>query len=180
MMNSGGIEVAAKRQKNAPNLSLVEIGKNLRMAADSPRRRHPKVLHRSGADLNQVVNFLMEDTYMQPHMHPSQEKVERMHLIQGACAVLFFSSTGSIKDAVVLQKYGVRYIEVPAFTWHTYVILSENAVIYETMMGRYDPATWKTFADWAPSENDFEADNYLRMLQSFVKKAWKCEHVAGC
>ena len=112
-------------------------------------------------------------------MHPSQEKVESMHLIQGVCAVLLFSGTGSIEKTVILEEDGIRNIQVPAFTWHTYVILSEDAVIYETMMGQYEATTWKTFADWAPSENDPEADNYLRMLQSFVKKPRKRERVAN-
>ena len=171
--------MVVKHEENVPNLSLAEIDKNLRIAADSPRRRHPKVLHRSGADFNQVFNFLMEDTYMQPHMHPSQEKVESMHLIQGVCAVLFFSGIGRIEDTVVLEENGIRNVQVPSFTWHTYVILSEDAVIYETMMGRYEPATWKTFPDWAPSENDPEADNYLRRLQTFVRKTRKRERVAN-
>jgi hypothetical protein len=43
-------------------------------------------------------------------------------------------------------------------------MLSDFAITYETMMGKYDPNTWKTFADWAPKENTVESSAYLMGL----------------
>jgi hypothetical protein len=38
-------------------------------------------------------------------------------------------------------------------------------VSYETMMGRFDPKTWKTLAKWAPRENTYESNSYLESLR---------------
>ena len=148
-----------------PMLSSGGMQECLKKAADSPRRRYPKILHQPGAEFNQVFNFMMEDTYMQPHLHPGEEKIEKMYLVQGSFAVLFFNNKGKVKKVSVLEKGGCEYIEIPAFTWHTYVMLTESAVSYETMMGKFDPETWKTLADWAPGENTDESIDYLNELK---------------
>ena len=57
---------------------------------------------------------------------------------------------------------------MPAFTWHTYAITSEIAVTYETMMGRYFPSTWKTFAEWAPKEQSGESIEFLKHLHEIA------------
>jgi hypothetical protein len=44
-------------------------------------------------------------------------------------------------------------------------MLSDSAVTYETMMGRYEPATWKEFAQWAPAENSTGSGAYLQALK---------------
>ena len=106
---------------------------------------------------------------MQPHLHPGDEKIEKIYLIRGRIAALFFDEQGSVRECAVLEEGGETLIEVPAFTWHTYVMLSEYAIIYETMMGVYEPGTWKKFADWAPPENSSESLRYLNFLKSAVK-----------
>ena len=65
-----------------PEISKTEIRQCLQRAADSPRRRYPKIIHKPGAQFNQVFNFMMGDTYMQPHLHPSDEKIEKMYLLE--------------------------------------------------------------------------------------------------
>jgi len=102
---------------------------------------------------------------MQPHLHPGEEKIEEIYLIQGKFAVIFFNNKGEIEKLSSLAKGGMECIEIPAFTWHTYVMLSESVVTYETMMGRYDPKTWKTLADWAQAENTEESITYLNELK---------------
>ena len=101
---------------------------------------------------------------MQPHLHPDAEKIEKIYLIRGKVAVLFFNDQGEIEKCTVLEKDGVELIEVPAFTWHTYVMLADHAVTYETMMGVYHPHTWKKTSDWAPLENTKDASIYLQRL----------------
>jgi cupin fold WbuC family metalloprotein len=148
-----------------PALPRHELDEYLRLAATSARRRYPKILHAPGDELNQVFNFIMEDSYMQPHLHPGDEKIEKIYLIQGKMAVLFFDDHGAIRAVTVLEKGGPEYVEVPAFAWHTYVMLSDCAVSYETMMGEYERKTWKEFADWAPSEDSAESRVYLKFLK---------------
>ena len=110
---------------------------------------------------------------MQPHLHPDVAKIEKIHLIRGKVAVIFFNDQGEIEKCTLLGKGGVKLIEVPAFTWHTYVILTDYAVTYETMMGVYHPDTWKKTSGWAPLENTKDASIYLQRLRSEVNEAQK-------
>ena len=158
--------------KNTQILRLTEqeIQDGLYQARCSARRRHPKILHNPGDEFNRVINFMMEDSYMQPHLHPGVEKIEKIYLIQGKIATLFFDDQGFVKNCTVLEKGGQEMIEVPAFTWHTYVILSEYAITYETMMGKYEPQTWKQFAEYLPDENSSESKAYLGKLKEDVTR----------
>jgi cupin fold WbuC family metalloprotein len=149
-----------------PELSPQEVHEYLGRAASSSRRRVPKILHQPGDELNRVVNFMMQDSYMQPHLHPGPEKIEKISLVEGRIAVLMFNERGTVTEVVLLERGGVDYIEIPAFTWHTYVMLSAHAVTYETMRGRYEPETWKGFAVWAPPEGTSEAMGYLDALKA--------------
>jgi cupin fold WbuC family metalloprotein len=151
-----------------PELSSVEIVNNFEKAEKSNRRRHPKILHKPGADFNQVFNFMKEDSYMQPHLHPGDEKIEKMYLIKGKFAVIFFDNKGKIKSSVLLEKGNKEEIEIPAFVWHTYVMLSNEVICYETMMGKYEPETWKNTAKWAPPENTPKSLTYLYFLKAQV------------
>jgi len=148
-----------------PELSEGEINHGIAQAASSKRARFPMLLHRPGDEFNRVFNFILRDSYMQPHLHPGKEKIENIHVIRGKIAVLFFDDNGKVADCTVLEKGGKELIEVPAFKWHTYVMLSENVISYETMMGVYDPATWKQFAEWAPEEEEATSAEYLASLK---------------
>ena len=149
------------KSADIPQLSEQEINDGLLRAASSTRWRYANVLHEPGDEFNRVFNFIMQDSYMQPHLHPGVEKIEKIYLIRGKIAVLFFDDQGAVKNGVVMEEGGVGNVEVPAFTWHTYVMLSDYAITYETMMGVYDPKTWKEFAQWAPPENSSRVPTYL-------------------
>lgn len=151
--------------------SLLDSEKNFHFAqaSSSIRKRSPKILHKKGDYLNKVFNFILSDSYMHPHLHPGEEKIEKMYLVDGAFALFLFDDKGEIEKTIVLEKGNNEFVEVPAFTWHTYVMLSQKAIIYETMEGKYDPDTWKKIASWAPIENSPEAIKYLEMLKSKVK-----------
>ena len=153
------------KNSNFPKLSSYEIAKNFEKARLSSRKRYAKILHKPGAEFNQVFNFMLEESYMQPHLHPSVEKIEKMYLVQGNFAVLFFNEDGKVENVSLLEKGGCENIEIPAFKWHTYVILTENVISYETMIGKFEPQTWKTLADWAPGENTPESESYLALLK---------------
>ena len=157
------------KETSIPKVSTAEILEYIQKAASSPRRRYPQILHQPGDEFNRVINYMMEDTYMQPHLHPEKDKIEKMYIVQGKFAVLLFSEKGGIDEVVLLEKGKTEYIEIPAFTWHTYVMLSETVVSYETMMGTYDPDTWKILAEWAPAENTNESITYLNELKQIVK-----------
>jgi cupin fold WbuC family metalloprotein len=153
-----------------PQLSEWEIEEGLSQARSSPRHRYPKLLHQPGAEFNRVFNFITRDSYMQPHLHPGEEKIEEIYIVEGRVATIFFDDQGTVRDVLLLEKGGVECARVPAFTWHTYVMLTDSAITYETMMGVYEPTTWKRFAPWAPKEDTIDSDAYLMSLRDSVQK----------
>ncbi|MDB9998417.1 WbuC family cupin fold metalloprotein [Alphaproteobacteria bacterium] len=151
-----------------PDLSADEVDHHFLEAEKSERKRFPKILHNQGDYYNKVVNFVLDESYMQPHLHPGDEKIEKMFLVEGSFALVLFDNNGDISDSIILEKGGRETIDVPAFTWHTYIMLTKKVVIYETMEGVYEPSTWKEMASWAPLENTPEAFQYLRMLKTKI------------
>lgn len=148
-----------------PTINSSELKEGIEKANVSKRRRFPKILHNPGDEFNRVINFMMKDSYMQPHLHPGVEKIEKIYILEGRIAVFFFDDSGEIIKTTILEKGGIEMIAVPAFTWHTYVMLTEYAITYETMMGKYDPQTWKDFFTIAPPENTEESIDFLKKLQ---------------
>ena len=151
-----------------PELSSDEVSLYFSVAKNSERCRSPKIMHKQGDYHNRVFNFILEDSYMHPHLHPSEEKIEKMYLLDGSFALITFDDDGEVTNTYVLAKDGRESIDVPAFTWHTYVMLTKEVIVFETMEGVYNPSTWKKMAPWAPSENTLEAPAYLEMLKSKV------------
>ena len=152
----------------APNLSSDEIQYYFTEAESSERKRFPKILHKQGDYNNKVINFILDQSYMMPHLHPGDEKIEKMFLVEGSFALVLFDNNGDISDSIILEKGGIESIDVPAFTWHTYIMLTKKVVIYETMEGVYEPSTWKEMASWAPLENTPEARQYIRLLKTKI------------
>ena len=152
-----------------PSLLEGEISDYFGIANSSIRKRSPKILHNKGDYLNKVFNFILFDSYMHPHLHPGKEKIEKMYLIKGSFALILFNEVGHITQKIILEEGKLDFIEVPAFTWHTYVMLSDEVIIYETMEGIYDIDTWKKMASWAPKENSLDASKYLEMLKYKVE-----------
>ena len=151
---------------NIPPLSDPEIDLGFAYAFESPRRRYAKILHRAGADFNQVFNFMLHDSYMQPHLHPSDEKSEDIYLVKGKLSLYFFDDFGNVEETFLLEAGKRIHVCVPSFTWHTYVMRSEKVVTFETMSGRYDPNTWKKAAPWAPDEQSNGCLEYLSSLRA--------------
>lgn len=153
-----------------PKIPEDQIQEFLNIAKRSDKRRCAKILHSPGDVFNAAFNFMMNDSYMQPHLHPGVEKIEKIHLIRGKLAILFFGDKGQVEKCVVLEKEGEDMIEIPAFHWHTYVMLTDSVVTYETMMGVYEPQTWKSYPNWAPQEGTNSSAGYLDLLRIDVER----------
>jgi len=149
-----------------PNLSQEDIESHFKEAEKTSRRRSPLILHKKGDYLNKVFNFILEDSYMHPHLHPSDEKIENMYLIKGSFGLIEFDNNGMINKTTILEEGSLTSIKVPAFTWHTYVMLSGKTIVYETMEGKYEPDSWKKMASWAPVEESLKAQTYLESLKN--------------
>ena len=153
-----------------PILSEQENQRLLSEAVISEKRRTVKILHQKGDEFNHVFNFICDDSYMHPHLHPGDEKIENIHILKGSCAVIYFDDAGNPFHATLLGGGGSSIIKVPAFTWHTYVMLTDLVVTYETMLGVYQPDTWKRLATWAPSEGSETSLQYLNQLKQISTK----------
>ena len=156
---------------NIPNLTDKETDYFFSQAYISDRKRYPKILHKKGDKFNRVFNFLLNGTYMQPHLHPGFQKKEKMYVVYGSFDLIFFNKKGKVEKKILLDHKINNYYEVPPFKWHTYIVRSKKAIVYETMIGRYKPETWKKMASWAPKEIFKNAEKYLMNLKlSIIKK----------
>ena len=151
-----------------PSLNDSEIKSNFLKAKNSIRKRFPKIIHKNGDYENKVFNFMLSDTYMQPHLHPGKEKTEKMYLVLGSFMLLFFDDFGKIIKKQIIEFNSQQYVEVPPYIWHTYIMLSEKVIVYETMDGIYNKKTWKKMASWAPVENSKEALVFFNNLRQSV------------
>ena len=157
------------KSQKIPKISDELYDDIFQLAKKSIRHRHAHILHKTGAEFNEVFNLMLNNSYMHPHLHPSAEKIEEIHILRGSVCFFFFDDYGNIMKKINLRAEEENFISVPAFSWHTYVITSEVALTYETMIGKYDPKTWKTLAKWAPEEQSGNSFIYLKDLKNHVK-----------
>lgn len=142
----------------------INIENQFKLAEESTRKRSNITIHNKGDYVNKVYNFILQDSYMQPHLHPGHNKIEEIECVEGKLVIVYFTEDGKIKN-YELCEVGIK-IKVPAFKWHTYVMLSEKVITYETMDTVYHPATWKVMAPWAPKEESREAQSYLQKIRN--------------
>ena len=154
-----------KNSRIIPNLDIGISNKCIESAYLSPRNRFAHILHSPGDEFNRVFNFMLKNSYMQPHLH--SDKIEDIFLIKGQIAILFFDDGGKIISVNLLNDNN-DHVCVPSYTWHTYVILTDMAVTYETMIGVYSPETWKKMSSWSPAEGDVEHEDYLGRLKEYA------------
>jgi cupin fold WbuC family metalloprotein len=142
----------------------------LAAAQISPRRRSNFNMHGPDDTLQRMVNAMCHGTYCQPHKHENPDKLEIFTVMRGEIAVPTFDDQGHILEVARLSAQGpIHQVEIAPRTWHTVVVLSESAVLYEIIEGRYHPATHKRFADFAPGERDAGAENYLKELEKQIR-----------
>ncbi len=153
------------------------IGNTLQKARESPRKRAVYCFHNSEERLQRLINACLYDTYVIPHKHENPDKLEIFVILKGRVAVFIFDDKGEISESVILDENGHnKTVEIPPKTWHSFIVLSPEAVLYEIIDGRYDPKTHKKFAPWAPmAENTEETRKYLNWLRKEIRMAQRFE-----
>ncbi len=135
-------------------------------AAISPRRRALLRYHELAEGVQRMINAVEPDSYICPHAHDAPPKVEVFLVLRGRGLAVRFDPAGAVLEAVELRPAGpTPGIEVPPGAWHTALALESGTVFYEIKQGPYDAATDKTFAAWAPREDDSAAPAYLADLR---------------
>lgn len=137
-------------------------------ARNSPRRRlHLKLHDGSDEPCQRLLNAVWPDSYIRPHRHSGQSTRECLIALRGRFALLEFDDRGAIRE---VRRFGeaadISIVEIPPDVWHTVVALTDGAVLFEAKAGPYVSVDAKTFAEWAPPEEDDTAKGaYLSVLR---------------
>ncbi|HWQ53491.1 MAG TPA: WbuC family cupin fold metalloprotein [Bryobacteraceae bacterium] len=148
------------------------LARVLEQARHSPRRRVNYNLHRTPAeDPNRFLNVMLEGTYVAPHRHLTVPKPELFLVLEGRVALFTFDDGGAVTGNYLIgagTPEAAVGIDIAPGIWHSLAVLSPHAILLEVKPGRYDAATDKQFAPWAPREGDADAADYLVRLVGSV------------
>lgn len=142
--------------------------KGIRASRLSERKRIILPIHRQqDAPVQRMLNFLQPGTYIHPHKHPFDGAVESLVLLQGKIRFYIFDKNGRIERSDIIEKHAFRsVVDIEPDTWHTFLVLEKDTVLFECKRGPYDPETDKIFADWAPEEGADEVKNWINGLKN--------------
>lgn len=134
----------------------------------SVRLRNNHNLHREENDpMQRMLNALEPETYIQPHKHENPDKRELFVPIRGSITLVVFDDAGVIVSEVILSEdSSARIAEIEAGVWHTVVCNEPDTIYFEIKDGPYNVNNDKTFASWAPSEQDKTKTEYLWSLKN--------------
>ncbi|MCZ2155328.1 MAG: WbuC family cupin fold metalloprotein [Bryobacterales bacterium] len=156
-------------------ISQDQIDKLVARANELPRRRINWNLHTGPDDaVHRFINVLLRGTYVAPHRHVTPPKPESFVVLEGELALFQFGESGEVDCVTLLgpsrtpRIYG---IDLAPGVWHTLVVLSPVAAIFEVKPGPYVPTSDKDFAPWAPREGDPGAPAYRAQLEARAEAA---------
>lgn len=143
------------------------------MAQSRGRKRMNQNIHLQLSDpVQRLFNAIQPLSYVQPHRHIGFDTWEAFVLIQGAGVALSFDAYGFVTHRADLSETGVRMVEIPPETFHTVLALEPDTLFFEIKRGPYNPQQAKSFAPWAPTEDDEASSQYAKWLQN--------AHVGDC
>ncbi len=140
-------------------------------AQQSPRLRMNYNFHDSLDDpINRLINAMEPGTYLRPHRHKNPDKTEIFLLLRGKVALFLFDDIGIITEQHLLNpKNGVYGGEIPAYVWHTLLVLEPGSVIYEVKQGPFKPLSPENMAPWSPEPEDTEGvKQFMDKLKRYV------------
>lgn len=147
-------------------------------AAKETRQRLHSSLHDSHLDLCQrLLNCVGPTSYIRPHRHSLDPKVETLIAIKGRFSVILFDDTGKAIDVTVVGTEAfasceawVVGVEILPTSWHTVIALDEYSTLFETKAGPFIPGLAKEYASWAPGEGEPEAAAYQQSLRRIAER----------
>jgi len=149
-------------------LTEERVRQGCQAAAESPRKRIVQPVHRTqDASVQRIVNFLQPGTYIRPHVHALPGQVEFLEVLQGRIGFVLFDEQGRVASTHDLSAGPFGLLDIEPGTWHGLICLAPDTIITEAKQGPYDARHDKTFADWAPPEDDSSgAANLVRDLEA--------------
>lgn len=167
------MDISQKRAFDNPagqlfQLTEEQIVSGLEASRKSSRKRIILPIHRvQEAEVQRMINFLQPGTYIRPHKHPLPHATETIVILSGAIRFFTFNENGKITADRILNSSPVPgLLDIEPDTWHSFVVMEPDTVLFECKKGPYNAKTDKTFAEWAPEEGSEDADNYLKELSS--------------
>lgn len=145
-------------------------------AEGSPRRRQHSNIHQSHEDpCQRLFNAICIDSYIRPHRHALDPRVETLVAVRGSFALILFADDGTPQQVV---RFAAGHFDTPAcpgvgveldpHEWHTVLAGEEGAVLLEMKAGPFCPGSPKEPAPWAPSEGSSDVSAYLLSLRAFA------------
>jgi len=147
-------------------LSEEQIEKGIAASRKSSRKRIILPIHRKQeAEVQRMINFLQPGTYIRPHKHSMPHATESIVLMQGSIRFFTFDDDGNTRTSHILDAHPLPgIIDIEPGTWHSFLVLQPDTVIFECKKGPYDANTDKEFAGWAPEEGDEKAAEFMEEL----------------
>ena len=149
--------------------SLVDAAK-----INSRRRQHLNLHHSHTESCQKVINAIHIDSYIAPHRHSLDPKVETLLALRGSFACFIFSNDGLVSDIVKFKSLNSLNQDIASFgidvdpsAWHTIIALEPLSILLEIKEGPFNPSLAKEMAPWAPAEG---SENYLDFLAMLKMK----------
>lgn len=143
------------------NLSELALG-NIR------HRQHQNLHDDFGDGCQRILNAISTTSYITPHRHSLDRKLESLIAVRGLFAAFLFDDYGAVIQTELFgsEKYpGVAVgVELSPLVWHTVVALVEGAILFEVKSGPFDPTKAKEIATWAPSEGSDDSQAFVQSL----------------
>ena len=141
-------------------------------------RQHHNIHETYEDPCQRLLNAIEINSYIRPHRHSLDPKVETLIAVRGFFALITFCDDGSVEKIVRFgtenyqnDKSNSVGVELQPRTWHTILALVSDSILFELKAGPFNPHAAKEFASWAPEEDSSEeAQAYLQKLHLMV---WK-------
>jgi cupin fold WbuC family metalloprotein len=139
---------------------------------DSTRGRTRILMHpNSASKLHEMYVLYGKQTFIRANMHI--DKDESVYVLEGIVDVVLFENAGNISEVVRLEANSASvgsFIILPANQYHTVIIRSEIALLFESTPGPFNPAV-TVYADWSPLEDDLNSQRlFLEEVDEFRRK----------
>ena len=144
------------------------IEKGVEASRTSSRKRMIYPVQRTQeAKVQRLLNLMQPGTYIRPHQHPMPYATESIVLLKGAIRFFTFDEYGGIiTDDKLTSQPIPDLVDIEPGTWHSFLVLEQDTIIFECKKGPYNADTDKKFAPWSPGEGDSKAIEFMNNLDT--------------
>lgn len=171
-MNKNNSYITIQRtESNIKKITNKLISDTLDQAGQVPRKRVALLFNNYEDRPIRALRCIDTNSYIRPHMHEYPDLYELLVPLYGDFRLFIFNSKGVIIDIVNLSdassdRDNIKAVEVPAFTYHSIVCMSDKGAILEVINLTKDPNIEDmTFPGWSPEEGTPEATKLLQLLK---------------